>query len=185
MPTKRDYMRVCPTVRIPDAEVLSLHFVRRRKSRSILNCTVVGGDGFTPYFHIMTWSDLLQPFTVTVFRTNEGRSIATVHECPTGWVYPVMPGKQISTSGESMFTCPNSCRIMYAYEKSYIWAPQSSFMYSWDPSMAAEDVPDLLARIEKNERGVTLEIMLEAVNRGLLEMAIVATVVFQSGRRIN
>ncbi|KAJ7488705.1 hypothetical protein B0H11DRAFT_1690707, partial [Mycena galericulata] len=73
-----------PTARIPDAEVLSLHFVRRRKSRSILNCTVVGSDGYTPYFHIMTSAGIQQPFTVTVFRTNEGRTIATVQWAANG-----------------------------------------------------------------------------------------------------
>lgn len=60
----------------PDAEVLLLNFVCRRKSRSILNCTVVGSDGYTPYFHIMTCDDIHQ--MCTLFRTNEGRTIAAV-----------------------------------------------------------------------------------------------------------
>lgn len=57
-------------------------------------------------------------------------------------------------------------------------------MYNWNPS-AMEVVPDLLARIEKDDHGATLEITLAAVNSGLLEVAVVATVVFQSARRIN
>ncbi|KAJ7926500.1 hypothetical protein B0H13DRAFT_2313398 [Mycena leptocephala] len=40
---------------------------------------VVGSDGYTPYFHIMTCVDVHQ--TRTLFRTNEGRTIAAVH-CP-------------------------------------------------------------------------------------------------------
>jgi hypothetical protein len=47
--------------------------VCRRKSRSILNCTVVGRDGYTPYFHIMTGA-----VGNTLVRTNDGRNVATI-----------------------------------------------------------------------------------------------------------
>lgn len=57
-------------------EVLSLDFVCRRKSRSILDCTVVSPDACTPYFHIMTSSDV-NP-AQTFFRTNKGRTVAAV-----------------------------------------------------------------------------------------------------------
>jgi hypothetical protein len=57
-------------------------------------------------------------------------------------------------------------------------------MYHWNPA-AAGNVPQLLARIEKDGRTVTLEITVEAINRGLLEMAVVAATVFQSGCSID
>lgn len=57
----------------PYEEVFSLDFVCRRKSRSILNCTVVGRDGYTPYFHIMTGA-----VGNTLVRTNDGRNVATI-----------------------------------------------------------------------------------------------------------
>ena len=56
----------------PHEEVVELDFVCRRKSRSILNCTVVGRDGYTPYFHIMTGPES------TLFRTNDGRTVAAI-----------------------------------------------------------------------------------------------------------
>ncbi|KAF7334145.1 hypothetical protein MVEN_02320600 [Mycena venus] len=170
-----------------DAEVLSLSFVCRRKSRSILNCTVVGRDGYTPYFHIMTCVDV-DPER-TLFRTNEGRTIAAVEWGNKGSAAYVQIHNAVSKQRVSEWLSLSddvSCRMMYAYGKKFVWAPQriSICMYEWDPS-AVGDIPDLLARIEKEDRAVTLKMTMEAVNRGLLEMAVVATLVFQSGCRIN
>ncbi|KAJ7806457.1 hypothetical protein B0H13DRAFT_1669785, partial [Mycena leptocephala] len=149
---------------------------------SILNCTVVGRDGYTPYFHIVTHA--ADPER-TLFRTNEGRNVAVV-----GWggegstSYQIFSFRQVHMWID--FDVFHSCRLMYAFGNTYVWAPQGDFvcMYDWVPS-AVGDFPDLLARIEKQGRTVTLEIMSEAVNRGLLEMAVVASFVFQSGGRIN
>ncbi|KAJ7121406.1 hypothetical protein C8R44DRAFT_166026 [Mycena epipterygia] len=164
-------------------EVLSLDFVCRRKSRSILNCTVVSPDGCTPYFHIVTSSDV-HP-AQTFFRTNKGRTVAAVEWDSKGRgayveVHKTVAKQRVSewlgVSGDASY------RMMYAYGQSYVWVPQSNSicMYHWSPSTLG-DIPHLLARIEKEDRKVRLEITLEAVNRGLLEMVVVATTLFQSG----
>ncbi|KAJ7897453.1 hypothetical protein B0H13DRAFT_2337881 [Mycena leptocephala] len=166
-----------------DAEVLTLNFVCRRNSRSILNCTVVGSDGFTPYFHIMTCTNSHQ--TRTLFRSNEGRTIATVQWDSNGSAAYVDIHKRVGIERVSEWLSLSgdaSCRVMGAYGKKYVFYMRE--MYNWDPSTVGA-VPDLLARIEKEDHGVTLDITLAAVNCGLLEMATVATVVFQSGHRVN
>ncbi|KAJ7773981.1 hypothetical protein B0H16DRAFT_1713822 [Mycena metata] len=164
----------------PYEEVLSLQFVCRRKSRSILNCTVVGSDGYTPYFHIVT-SD---PGN-TVFRTNEGHSVAAIEwrgKCGAAYVqvHGAVPKQRVSkwlgVSGDASY------RMMYAHGAQYVWAPQSNSicMYNWNPS-AVGDVPHLLVRIDKEDRTLRLEITQEAINQGLLEMTVVAATLFQSG----
>jgi hypothetical protein len=47
------------------------------------------------------------------------------------------------------------------------------------------DVPQLLAKIVKDEDVVTLEISRGAIEAGLLEMCVVCVVLFQSGCRID
>ncbi|KAJ7865479.1 hypothetical protein B0H14DRAFT_3599401 [Mycena olivaceomarginata] len=60
----------------PYEEVLSLEFVCRRPSCSILNCAIVGSDGYIPYFRIIT-----SAAGSIVFRTNDGRTVAEIEWC--------------------------------------------------------------------------------------------------------
>jgi hypothetical protein len=64
-----------------EGEILTLDFVCRRPSRTLLNCTVVGSDAFTPYFHIMTGVD-----RQTFVRTNKGHTIAAIEWSGAGGV---------------------------------------------------------------------------------------------------
>ncbi|KAJ7637404.1 hypothetical protein DFH06DRAFT_1099951 [Mycena polygramma] len=182
-PRRRNPRPPSPTPDPSYEEILSLDFVCRRKSHSILNSTVVGRDGYTPYFHIMT-----QPGS-TVFRTNDGRSVGSIEwrgKCDAAYVE--LPGtvskqrvsKWLGVSSDASY------RIMRAFGEHYIWVPQSDTicMYHWNPA-AVGDVPRLLARVEKEGRKLTLEITVEAINRGLLEMTVVATTLFQSGCSIQ
>ncbi|KAJ7021973.1 hypothetical protein C8F04DRAFT_972064 [Mycena alexandri] len=185
-PTQRRRIPRSPSPN-PYEEVLSLQFVCRRKSRSILNCTVVGSDGYTPYFHIVTSADV-DPGN-TLFRTNNGRSVAAIEwrgECGAVYVqvHGAVPKQRVSKwLGVSADT---SYRMMYAHEAQYVWAPQSNSicMYNWNSS-AVGGVPQLLARIDKEDCAVHLEITQEAINRGLLEMTVVAATLFQSGCTVD
>jgi hypothetical protein len=77
--------------------------------------------------------------------------------------------------------CKPACRFVPG--SNSLSFPQ---MYHWTPGPAAfGDVPRLLARIEKQEEKVKLEITLEAVNYGLLEVVVVAATLFQSGCPID
>ncbi|KAJ6571418.1 hypothetical protein B0H19DRAFT_1129936 [Mycena capillaripes] len=171
----------------PYEEILSLDFICKRKSRCFLNCTIVGRDGFTPYFHIMTGSEVRSGSTF--IRTNDGRTVATIDWGGKGGeayvevcnlVLKQRVSKWLAVSADASY------RLMHAFGQQYVWVPQSHSicMYQWNPT-AVGDVPQLLARIEKDDRTLTLEITIEAMNRGLLEMAVVAATVFQSGCRID
>ncbi|KAJ7151990.1 hypothetical protein C8R46DRAFT_482905 [Mycena filopes] len=172
-------------------EVLALTFVCRRKSRSILNCTVVGSDGYTPYFHVVTSAPKVEGDAGnTVFRTNAGRTVATIDWRERGvagyvQVHGAVARQRVSEwlglSGDASY------RMMHFHGAHYVWVPQSNSicMYNWNPSARA-DVPQLLARIDKEEGcALRLEITVEAMNRGLLEMTVVAATLFQSGCRID
>ncbi|KAF8189441.1 hypothetical protein K438DRAFT_1832592 [Mycena galopus ATCC 62051] len=154
-------------------QVLELDFVYRRKSHSILNSTVVGRDGYTPYFHIVTGSE------DTLFRTNNGRTVASIEWGGKG-------GNSTAFVEVRNGVMKQRYRMMIAYGERYVWVPQSDSicMYHWNPT-AVGSVPLLLARIEKEDQTVTLEITVEAINRGLLEMAVVAATLFQSGCTID
>ncbi|KAJ7131596.1 hypothetical protein C8R43DRAFT_895962 [Mycena crocata] len=172
-----------PTAPVADVEVLSLDFACRRKSRSILNSTVVGRDGFTPYFHIMSCTDTHPK--QTIFRTNKGATVATVEWGTKGTtayveVHKAVPKQRVS--GWLSVGDDASYRMMSAHGQRYVWAPQG---HSICVSVRSHYVPHLLARIDKEESTVTLDITVEAVNRGLLEMAVVATTLFQSGYSID
>ncbi|KAJ6533646.1 hypothetical protein B0H19DRAFT_964844 [Mycena capillaripes] len=167
-------------------EILAFDFLysRHNSQTSILNCAVVGPD-ICPYFHIVTRADYLPGHTV--FRTNEGRDIAWVEWVPNGGgayveLHDNSLERQLVSSwlGVSRDAC---YRMMRAHGQVYVWVPQS-LSICWD-STSAEDVPELLARIAKEDDLVTLQISLAAIESGLLEMCVVCVVLFQSGCRID
>ncbi|KAJ7245633.1 hypothetical protein B0H12DRAFT_782254 [Mycena haematopus] len=167
-------------------DVLELDFMCRRnlKSHSILNSTVVGRDGCTPYFHIMTG-----PERKTVFRTNNGRTVAEIEwHGKDGAAFVEVPNNVMKQRVSQWLAVASdaSHRMMIAHGERYMWIPRSDSicMYHWNPA-AVGHIPRLLARIEKEGSTVTLEITVEAVNIGLLDVAVVAATVFQSGCTIH
>ncbi|KAJ7214346.1 hypothetical protein GGX14DRAFT_610686 [Mycena pura] len=187
--------------------VLALTFVLQRQHPTILNCTVVGADGCTPYFHIMTTAAAADASPErTVFRANSGRTLATVDwgtgtsgragaAPPQVEVHKVLRRQPLAAWLGVSYDA--SYRIMHAPGHRYVWVPQkhSICMYDWNgaagPQMYAwndtahQPVPRLLARIEQVDEKTTLEIAVDAIHPGLLEMVVVATTVFQSGCSID
>ncbi|KAF7350170.1 Casein kinase I isoform alpha [Mycena venus] len=165
-------------------EILALEFlhVSNRKA-SILNCAVVGPD-ICPYFHVVT-----RPGH-TFIRTNEGRGVASVEWVPNGGgAYVELKNESLEKQLVSVWLVVSpdaSYRLMHAHGQTYVWVPQSLSicLYEWDPR-AREDVPQLLARIAKEDNVVTLQISPAAIEAGLLEMCVVCVVLFQSGYRID
>ncbi|KAJ6517466.1 hypothetical protein C8R47DRAFT_253947 [Mycena vitilis] len=172
-------------------EVIVLEFLlcgrSGRSATSILNCAVVGPE-ICPYFHVVTFPGH------TVFRTNEGRDVAEVEWVPNGGGAfvellhnnsPKDVGKQPVSSWLGV-SHDASYRMMHAHGQPYVWVPRnlSICLYEWDPA-ATDDVPELLARIVKEDGVVTLQISLTAVELGLLEMCVVCVVLFSSGCRID
>ncbi|KAJ7101380.1 hypothetical protein B0H15DRAFT_943706 [Mycena belliarum] len=168
-----------PTPVSYDEDVLSLDFVCRRNGRSVLNCTVVARGTFTPYFHIATHSDAR-----TFFRTNKGDTVAAIQWRGAGGATFVEVDKAVLRQRVSEWMRVSgdaSYRMMEIRGQGYVWVPQdnSICMYLWNPGSST--VPELLARIEKANDTVTLEITSDAMVRGLLEIAVVAATLFQSG----
>ncbi|KAJ7488136.1 hypothetical protein FB451DRAFT_1226535 [Mycena latifolia] len=173
-----------------DEDVISLDFVCRRNSHSVLNCTVVGRGVYMPYFHIMTRTATDGDVCPgqTLFRTNKGCTVAAIEWRGAGGAAHVEVDKTVAKQRVSEWLSvagDASYRLMDIRGQRYVWVPQSNSicMYHWNPGSAA--VPHLLARIEKVDNTVTLEITLEAINSGLLEIAVVAATLFQSGCRID
>ncbi|KAJ7183519.1 hypothetical protein C8R46DRAFT_1308269 [Mycena filopes] len=178
-------------------EVLALEFLASRKptgksnANGILNCAVVGPD-ICPYFHVVTRADYLPGHTV--FRTNTGRDVASVQWVPNGGgAFVELYDKKLSLEKQAVsawlgVSRDASYRMMYAHGQAYVWVPRnlSICLYEWDPrTNSAADVPQLLARIFKEEDVVTLQISLAAIEEGLLEMCVICVVLFQSGCRID
>ncbi|KAJ7751538.1 hypothetical protein DFH07DRAFT_745463 [Mycena maculata] len=154
----------------------------------VLNCAVVGSDT-CPYFHVVTRADYLPGHTVV--RTNVGRDVAWVEWLPNGGgAYVELRDKTLEKQLVSAWLGVSrdaSYRVMYAHGEPYVWIPRahSICLYQWDPTVTS-DVPKLLARIAKEEDDiVTLQISIEAIETGLLEMCVVCVVLFQSGCRID
>ncbi|KAJ6575972.1 hypothetical protein DFH09DRAFT_1031524 [Mycena vulgaris] len=171
----------------PCTEVLALNFVCSRSPRSILNCAVVGTDT-RPYFHVVTRADY-RPGE-TVFSTNLGRDVAAVEWVPHGGgalveLHNKTLQKQLVSSWLGV-SRDASYRVMSAHGQTYVWVPrgESICLYHWNPTRTA-DIPELLARITKEDDLATLEISLPAIEAGLLEMCVVCVVLFQSGCRID
>ncbi|KAJ7489646.1 hypothetical protein B0H11DRAFT_1860223 [Mycena galericulata] len=173
-------------------DVLALNFVCTRASsaRGILNCAVVSRDDLCPYFHVVTRPDYLPGHTVV--RTNAGRDVAWVEWVPNahgGGTYVELRHKGLQKQLVSAWLGVSrdaSYRIMSAHDQTYVWAPRadSICLYQWNPKLR-EDVPQLLARIAKEDDLVTLQISLTAIEAGLLEMTVVCVVLFQSGFQID
>ncbi|KAJ6613141.1 hypothetical protein B0H10DRAFT_1806089 [Mycena sp. CBHHK59/15] len=166
-------------------ETICLDFACVRKA-NILNCAVVGKD-LCPYFHVVTNADFFPG--CTVFRTNEGRNIALVEWLQNGAGAYVELYNRLEKQLVSAWLGVSrdaSHRIMHANGQTYIWVPQthSICLYRWDP-VNMVDVPQLLARVTKEDDMVTLEISLAAIELNLLEMCVVSTVLFQSGCQID
>ncbi|KAJ7256348.1 hypothetical protein C8J57DRAFT_1186089 [Mycena rebaudengoi] len=186
--------RICPRPSLPFSassrssesypEVITFVFACGRRA-SILNCAVIGKD-LCPYFHVVTSTDFMPGYTV--FRTNEGHNIATVQWLQNGNGAYVELQDTLEKQPVSSWLGVSrdaSYRMMYAHGEMYVWVPQnlSICLYHWNPS--DHDVPQLLARISRDEERVTLEITVDAINMSLLEMCVIATVLFQSGCQID
>ncbi|KAJ6612547.1 hypothetical protein B0H10DRAFT_252042 [Mycena sp. CBHHK59/15] len=191
-PTARRQQRPTPAAASAE-EVTSLTFVCGRKrsaNYSTLNCTVMRRIDACPYFHIMTHAG------TTVVRTNKGSTVAAVewHGRGEGGGADVEVGGVVGKQPVSTWLGISedaSYRVMHAYGQTYVWVPQhdSICLYHWDP-MTGADVPRLLARIVKEKDSdngdvVTLEITLDAIRMGLLELSVVCVVLFQSGCSID
>ncbi|CAK5266074.1 unnamed protein product [Mycena citricolor] len=180
------------------SSTLVLTFIPRRipgtlASLSFLNCTVVGADGCTPYFHIVSQYSQLgyaQSPSMTLFRTNRGVTVASIEWAQTSGPVvhiPAMhPGSREPVSRQRVDGWLNrspdgSYRAMTVYGGQYAWVLQSDVycMYVWNEHQRS-DIPQLLARVERGGDNLVMEISADALRAGLLETTTVAAMLLYS-----
>ncbi|KAJ6481066.1 hypothetical protein C8R45DRAFT_1151839, partial [Mycena sanguinolenta] len=144
---------------------------------TILNCNVIGPKS-RPYFRITTDSPLPG---VSVVQNSNGQNIALVqwHRHPEVEVRNIVERQRVS---EMLSLSPDqTSRRMTVNGTTFTLTPRDNFIWFYSTDVQ----PDLLGRISRGQNTVTLELTGEAIHRGLLEPAVVATFLLQCGRNID
>ncbi|KAH7923077.1 hypothetical protein BV22DRAFT_1016097 [Leucogyrophana mollusca] len=143
---------------------------------TILNCKVVGPHNET-YFRVVT--DASMP-GYTILKNSQGSSIALVewqshpHVEARGAVtkQPIKSWLKLSTQ--------RSHRLMVFQGVSYSWTPNDRFI-----QLHVSGSAEILVRVSKTYDSVVVEMTPRAIQLGLLEVAILATVLLQCGKSID
>lgn len=143
---------------------------------TIVDSTVVG-PRFQKYFTISTSrSPSGHPFTT--FYKHNGESVAIVEwrQHPTVHIRDIVP---MQSTAHWLRPGPDiSYRSMEVNGRWYAWVtrPDAISLYTVGPSP-----PAMLAKISRDINAVRLEMTTQAIQAGLLEASVVATVLFHSG----
>ncbi|KAF8998251.1 hypothetical protein BDQ17DRAFT_1247808 [Cyathus striatus] len=143
---------------------------------NVLNCVVNGPKGY-PYFNITSSPH----FSSTTITRSDGHVIAIIYwSSPPVIQSSLIPHQTVSQwlplHGQQNY------RTMTANDRVYGWYPRGSHLCLCS---AGPTTPELYARVSRSGNEVLLEIAPEAIQLGLLEFAIIATMVLQSGKRID
>ncbi|PCH35194.1 hypothetical protein WOLCODRAFT_91463 [Wolfiporia cocos MD-104 SS10] len=145
---------------------------------TILNCTILGPQGRAAY-RIVT--DPTAPSS-TMWKDNESRNVATVNWQPNATVEIRGIASKQRVRDWLRLSSDQSKRIMQIGAIQYAWSPIDNFVCLYKVQSTA---PTVLARIARGQRMVMLEMTPEAMQLGLLEAAIVATVMFTCGHNVD
>ncbi|KAH7886918.1 hypothetical protein F5I97DRAFT_1936514 [Phlebopus sp. FC_14] len=143
---------------------------------TILNCKVIGPNNET-YFRLVTDASTQES---TVLKNAQGSRIAQVdwqarpQVEARGIVARQHVGQWLKLSSQ------RSSRYMVCNGVSYSWAPSDRFLH-----LTISGSSDLLARVSKTYDCVVLELTPRAIQLGLLEASILATVLLQCGKNID
>ncbi|RDB19269.1 hypothetical protein Hypma_013517 [Hypsizygus marmoreus] len=145
---------------------------------TILNCTVVGPQS-QKYFDITTSSPNYG--AASIFRkANQAFAIIEWHQQPTLEIYGV-----ISKQGAARWlelSHDQGYRSMQVHGKWYAWVTRDRIISLFT---VGPNPPELLARVTTEQDAAKLEITAQAVQMGLLEASVVATVLLLSGRNFG
>ncbi|KAG2069110.1 hypothetical protein BDR04DRAFT_716987 [Suillus decipiens] len=142
-------------------------------SPTILNCKVIGPRNET-YFHVVTDGGH------TVLKDAQGSNIALLEwrDRPTvearGLVAKQSTGQWLRLSTD------RSHRFMVHNGVAYSWSPYDRFLQLSIPGSY-----DILARVSKTYDVVLLELTPHAIQLGLLELGVLATILLQCGKSID
>ncbi|TFK37735.1 hypothetical protein BDQ12DRAFT_705707 [Crucibulum laeve] len=143
----------------------------------IFNC-VVRGPKDVVYFTVS--SDTTYPETTTIAKPG-GQVIGTVewHQHPfvevRGQVAKQRVSQWLTMSADS------SHRTMTVHGRTYAWVPRGNGIYLYSTGPTQEQ----FARISRGQHSVSLEIASQAIQAGIFEATVVATLLIQCGRYID
>ncbi|KAE9404649.1 hypothetical protein BT96DRAFT_1071446 [Gymnopus androsaceus JB14] len=146
-------------------------------SPDILNCTVTGPNR-QRYLRVVT--DPENP-TYTLFQKSQGRNCALVEWQRQPLVeirdvmskYPVRDWLRLNSDRRA--------RTMQFQSVRYTWAPQDNYINMYTTGSN----PEFLARISRGHGTIMLDLTNQAIQLGLLDACIIATVIMQCGRSID
>ncbi|KAF9058527.1 hypothetical protein BDP27DRAFT_1240773 [Rhodocollybia butyracea] len=141
----------------------------------ILSSKVIGPNQHR-YLHIVT--DPNNP-RYTVFQNAHGKSVALVE-----WQSrPLVEIRDVMSKipARDWLCLTPDARTMRIQGVNYTWTPQGTYinMYSTDPA------PVFLARISRGHGTIMLDLTNQAIQLGLLNACLIATVVMQCGKNID
>ncbi|KAJ7617143.1 hypothetical protein FB45DRAFT_756839 [Roridomyces roridus] len=160
------------------SNIVVFHFTS--SNNSVLDSTVVGKNTML-YFRVNTDSSSMAGYSTV--KNHEGTTISLIE-----WKDKPMVeiANMLSKRLVSDWLCLSrdaSHRTMKVMDKKYVWAPRHGAICLYP---AGTSTPELLAQIRRGEDGtVTLELLKSAVDAGLLDICVVATVMLQCGRNID
>ncbi|TCD70714.1 hypothetical protein EIP91_002090 [Steccherinum ochraceum] len=145
---------------------------------TILNCVVLGPQKRVAY---RVTTEPTAP-SCTIWKDNESRNVAMVQWQPTSVleIRGVTPRQRIKDW--LRISSDKSHRKMEIRGNEYCWAPIDGFICLYKSQSSA---PRVLARIARAPSMVLLELTQEALQAGLLEPCLVATVMFVCGHNID
>ncbi|GJE85206.1 hypothetical protein PsYK624_012840 [Phanerochaete sordida] len=156
----------------------SVTFQFTQFNTTVLNCQVVGPQSRVAY-RIVT--EATTP-SCTIWKDNESRNIAMVQWQPNATleIRGVTPRQRIR---DWLRLSPDqSQRTMEVRGIHFAWAPIDGFICLYRTQTSA---PKVLARVARAPSMVLLELTQEAMQMGLLEPCLVATVLFVCGHNID
>ncbi|KXN91656.1 hypothetical protein AN958_12508 [Leucoagaricus sp. SymC.cos] len=154
---------------------LVFHFAY--STTSILDCSVYG-PASKKYIEVI--SDFHKTPHLTSLRKWDGSCLAVIEwqHRPVVEIPGVLPRQHVARWMPLSPTQSN--RAMDARGIKYIWTPVGDALHPYNHPPSQH-----VAKIQRQAGTVTLDLTTEAVQAGLLEMAIVATVILQSGRNVD
>ncbi|PFH49581.1 hypothetical protein AMATHDRAFT_147411 [Amanita thiersii Skay4041] len=146
-------------------------------SPDIFNCSILNLQGQT-YYKIIT--DKHNP-GYTVLRNAAGKNVALIEwqSHPLVEIRGLLSKQYISQW--LRLSADRSSRTMDVRGSKYFWAPRDKSINLY----TSDATPRFLARITRNQSGITLELTNDALQLGILDSVVTATLLLQCGRNID
>ncbi|KAI9567425.1 hypothetical protein HD554DRAFT_2205408 [Boletus coccyginus] len=143
---------------------------------TILGCIVVGPNNTTHYHVVSDFSG--QGYTL--LRNGAGQTTALIEWRSHPTVEAQAVGAKQHAGQWLRLSSDRRSRTMVHGGVPYSWTPIGQFLHLFAP-----DSPEWLARVTKSYDAIVLELSPRAIQLGLMDVAVLATVLLQSGKSID